>query len=440
MFMGSRPIEASDTGRVTARAEVERLTAHNAELQRQVRVLSEALQRAEAVSHGVAGAVHDFRNSLTVILGEAKELVEQLQGSDLAESAEAIVEAGAHASAMSRDLLALARGQKAPKNVVQTAEVVTHCEGLIRRAVRGVPCTFDIDSDVWPTRLERRQLEAALINLSANARNAIGAASGSVRISVHNHAPGAPLPPDAAPGDYVVIAVEDTGCGMPPEVLAHATDAFFTTREASGGTGLGLAMVRSFVQDAGGALRIESDHGHGTRVALFLPRALTEDRAPTPTHPVVAELERRVRAPWLRKVLTAWSLGCDSGRLPTPECMDAALLGHTEHCIVLAVDTASTTPVFHLERLGTKLTLALKSAALGELLLRRSDLVGQIDAWYRRALRSRAPSYEYARYAFGDGTPSELERLFLPVAADGTTVSHLYGLVILSNIDGGALS
>ncbi len=439
--MDSRAIAASDTGRVSAR-DIDRLTAQNAELQMKVRRLSEALQRAEAVSHIVAGAVHDFRNSLTVIMGEAKELSDHLRGSELDESAQAILEAGAHAAAMSRDLIALARGEKAPKAVVQTAEVVTHCRGLIRRAARDVPCSFDIAEDAWPTRLERRQLEAALINLSANARNAIAKGSGSVRVTLRNQAAGtAPVPPSVAPGDYVVIGVEDTGCGMPPDVLARATDAFFTTREAAGGTGLGLAMVQSFVQDAGGALRIESHFGSGTRVELFLPRATPEEaRPPPPPHPVVSELERRVRTQWLRKVLAAWSRGADGRGLPTPDRMDAALIGHTEHCIVIAVDGTSAPPAFHLERLGAKLTEALKNAALGELLLRRSDLVGHIDAWYRRALRSPAPSYEYARYSFGDGTPFEFERLFLPVALDGATVSHLYGLVILSDTKHGVLS
>ncbi|HEY6561911.1 MAG TPA: ATP-binding protein [Polyangiaceae bacterium] len=396
--------------------------------------MTEALQRAEAVSQVIAGIVHDFRNSLTVVLGEAAELLEELRGSETEESAQAIVEAGTHAAALSRDLLALAREHKACDSVVQTTQVVTHCCGLVRRAARGAPCTFDIDADTWPTRVEQQQLEAALINLSANARDAIADGNGSLSIAVRNQPAGASLPSGLAPGDYVVIAVEDTGCGMDPTVLARATEAFFTTREDAGGTGLGLAMVQSFVKNAGGGLRIDSEPGRGTRVALFLPRAKPEeDRAPPPEHPVVRELEHRVRTPWLRKVLGAWNLGCDAGGLPTPGCMKAALIGHADQCMVLEVDATRSPPTFHLERIGAKLADALKSAALGELLLRPSDLVGHIDAWYRRALRSRAPSYEYARCSFGDDSPFEFERLFLPVASDGVTVSHLFGLIVLSD-------
>lgn len=113
MSMGSNAIRASDSERAAARAEVARLTARNAELEKRLRRLSEALQRAEAVSHVVAGVVHDFRNSLTVVLGEANELLEELRGCDTEESAQAILEAGTHAAALSRDLLALAREQKA---------------------------------------------------------------------------------------------------------------------------------------------------------------------------------------------------------------------------------------------------------------------------------------------------------------------------------------
>ncbi|HMJ12632.1 MAG TPA: ATP-binding protein [Polyangiaceae bacterium] len=433
MSMDSNAITASYIGTATTRAEIERLNAQNAALEEKLRRLSEALQRAEAVSHVVAGTVHDIRNSLTVVLGESSELLEGLRGSDLEESAQAIVQAGNHAAALSRDLLALAREEKARHAVVQTSEVVTHCRGLIRRAARDIPCSFDVDPAAWSIRLERQHLEAALINLSANARDAIANGRGSLRVSVHNRTADAPLPPGLAPGDYVVIVVEDTGCGMTPDVLARATDAFFTTREAAGGTGLGLAMVQSFVQNAGGGLRIDSAAGRGTRVELFLPRALAkQDRPCPPEHSVVRELERSVRTPWLVKVLEAWSLGRDMGGLPTPACMDAALIGHTDRCIVLEVDGTTQPPTFRLARLGAKLADALNSAALGELLLRRSDLVGHIDACYRRALRSRAPSYEYARHAFGNSPPFEFERLFLPVASDGETVSHLFGLVILS--------
>ena len=148
--------------------------------------------------------------------------------------------------------------------------------------------------------------------LAANARDALPN-GGKVRIAARNVPEGAPLPLDVPAGCYVGFSVEDTGAGMAPAVLAKATEAFFTTKGRDRGTGLGLAMVKAFATEAGGALQIQSDPGHGTCVEILLPRA------PARVQPLDArdarcalteELKARMRSPWLREALQAWRDAC----------------------------------------------------------------------------------------------------------------------------------
>jgi len=230
--------------------------------------------------------------------------------------------------------------------------------------------------------------------------------------------------------------VQDTGVGLTPQVLARATEAFFTTKEADRGTGLGLSMVQAFATRSGGAIQIESEPDRGTRVEILLPRAPLPaepiDNDPEPRRAVLQKIRRRVRTGWLRDVLEGWRAACPKEGLPRPVHVEAALIGHVDCSLVLAVEQGATPPVFRLVRMGDALGKALGGTALGELALDGPLLSGSQGAAYRRALRSRFPSYEYAHYSFGDGSPAEVERMILPAAADGETVSHLIGVVVLS--------
>lgn len=147
-----------------------------------------------------------------------------------------------------------------------------------------VELLFDAPSDLAPAEVDPDQLELAILNLAANARDAM-AGGGSLWIGVAEHRTDQTSPPELASGDYLVIAVCDTGTGMDEATIARAVEPFFTTKKAGVGTGLGLPTVLHFVAQSGGAMRLSSALGEGTKVELWLPRALAPaitDAGPTP--------------------------------------------------------------------------------------------------------------------------------------------------------------
>jgi len=411
------------------------LTSRNEQLNARIAALSTALHRVEAVSQLAAGLAHDVRNALQVVLGEAELLAGALREPELLESANAVILAGSHAEAISRDLLALASKAQASVAVVDSARLLSGCQRLIQGAIqKRADCEFTVDPSLWAVAVEPQQLEAALINLSANARDAMPN-GGRLSVSGFNLPKESPLPPELPPGEYVGFSVEDTGTGMSPEVLARATEAFFTTKDAEHGTGLGLAMVSAFAARSGGTLRIESAVGRGTRVEILLPRArLATERPRDPEIPAGPweRLLKRVQTPWLSDVLRAWRNACPERGLPHLADFESATLGHSDHSLLLTVERGTSPPALRLVRMGDALTLALGRAALelspGEVL----EPAGTLRAAYGRALDTRFPTYEHTRCALGDGPPTEFERLILPASFDGQGVSHLLGLIALS--------
>lgn len=252
---------------------VQRLTRRNAELSSRLDELSRAAAQGTAVTPLVAIAVHDLRNALHLMLLEMESLTESLDDPTHLKAVETARLAGKHAAAISGSLLALARKQECHLSLVDGAKVVAELRPLIAGvAARRLDCVFDVAVDVWPVAVERQQLEAALLNLSINARDATPD-GGTLRLCVRNLARGTPLPLQLAPGEYVQFTVQDTGAGMSPTVISRATEPFFTTKGANGGTGLGLYSTHDFVRRSHGALQIESQPGCGTRVSILLPRA-----------------------------------------------------------------------------------------------------------------------------------------------------------------------
>jgi photoactive yellow protein len=220
---------------------------------------------------------------------------------------------------------------------------------------------------------------------------------------------------------------------MPPAVLARATEAFFTTRADRGGTGLGLAMAHAFAARSGGALLIDSTVGRGTCVRLVLPRAPLPLTADPELSGKLHEVRQRIRSPALKQALEMWGALCPPAGLPRPVAAEGGLTAQSEHCLVLEVDSSASPPMLRLSHIGGALARALGPRRVDDLAIDGSLEVGTLGAAYRRTLQARFPSYEYARISLGADVPAVFERLILPAAVDGHAVSHLIGIVYLSD-------
>src|SRR5215216_620952 len=234
-------------------------------------------QKMEAVGQLTGGIAHDFNNLLTAILINADILVQQL-GSDqnLQRLAQVTLEAAERGAELTSRLLAFSRRQMLEARTVDVNALIVEMEQLMQRSLgEHVSIALALKHDLQPAHIDPHQLETALLNLAVNARDAMPD-GGSLTIETSNamldegyartHA-------EVQPGEYVMVAVSDTGTGMPPEVAARAFEPFFTTKGVGRGTGLGLSMVYGFVKQSSGHVKIYSEEGHGTSVKIYLPRA-----------------------------------------------------------------------------------------------------------------------------------------------------------------------
>ncbi|HEY6985875.1 MAG TPA: PAS domain S-box protein [Rhodanobacteraceae bacterium] len=235
-------------------------------------------QRLDAVGQLTGGIAHDFNNLLTVVSGNLQlmetGLADHPELGDIIESALRAVDRGA---ALTRKLLAFARRQRLMPREVSPAQLLSDLQQMLQRTLgERIAVTVECGEDVPVVFADPGELDAALINLALNARDAMPR-GGDLRISAERSIYAGDGELD--PGTYVVLRVADTGTGMPPEVLARALEPFFTTKESGKGNGLGLSMVYGFVKQSGGRVAIESTLGAGTRVDLHLP-ARAPDQAP----------------------------------------------------------------------------------------------------------------------------------------------------------------
>ena len=233
-------------------------------------------QKMEAMGQLTGGVAHDFNNLLTVILGNAEHLAEKLAAhKELHGIAESIATAAERGSDLTRSLLAFARKQPLMPKDIDIAEKILGMEQLLRRTLgEHIECEFHLDRNLWQASVDPGQLASALLNLVLNARDAMPL-GGKLTVDVRNTSLGeadVDVNGEARPGEYVMVAVSDTGTGMTAEVASRALEPFFTTKEVGKGTGLGLSMVYGFAQQSGGAMQIRSEPGQGTVVRLFFPR------------------------------------------------------------------------------------------------------------------------------------------------------------------------
>ena len=236
-------------------------------------------QKMEAVGQLTAGVAHDFNNMLAVIMGNAELLGDRLDEDD--PQLVAVFQGARRAADLTQRLLAFSRKQMLKPEVVDANKLIADTTGLLRRTLEE---HIDIETvaaaGLWNCEVDPAQLENVMVNLAINARDAMPD-GGKLTIETANvrlDEDYAAAQDDVKPGQYVMLAVSDTGSGMPPEVREHVFEPFFTTKEVGAGSGLGLSMVYGFVKQSGGHVTIYSEPGEGTAIKLYLPRT-TETEA-----------------------------------------------------------------------------------------------------------------------------------------------------------------
>ena len=232
--------------------------------------------KLEAVGRLTGGIAHDFNNMLSVVIGNLDLLRKTVDGDAKASRRVRLAMDGAQRCAdLTNRLLAFSRRQPLQASILDLQEIMPNMVELLRRTLgERISIELEMSSGIWPVRVDRSQLESALVNLAVNARDAMPD-GGRLILQVRNRH----LSDEAAPQvagidhDCVAISVVDTGTGMPPAVLQRVFEPFFTTKESGKGTGLGLSMVYGFVQQSGGQIELDSAPGEGTTIRIFLPRA-----------------------------------------------------------------------------------------------------------------------------------------------------------------------
>ena len=239
----------------------------------------------EAVGKLTGGVEHDFNNVLQVISGNlqllTRDVTGNLRGEQRLQTAIAAISRG---SKLASQLLAFGRRQPLAPKVIDLGRLIRGIDDMLRRALgEGIDIETVIAGGLWNTFVDAVQVENALLNLAINARDAMEG-HGKLTIEAGNaflddayaarHA-------EVVPGQYVMLAVTDTGCGIPPDVIEHVFEPFFTTKPEGQGTGLGLSMVYGFVKQSGGHIKIYSEPSHGATVRLYLPRSRAEEDVET---------------------------------------------------------------------------------------------------------------------------------------------------------------
>jgi PAS domain S-box-containing protein len=249
-------------------------------------------QKMEVVGQLTGGIAHDFNNLLTIIMGSLELLQRGLAGADARSlrRIDAAMDGARRAAALTHRLLAFARRQPLEPKPIEPNRLVAGMSDMISRVLgEHIALEFVNAAGVWRVQVDVNQLENSILNLAVNARDAMQD-GGHLTIETQNvHLDDAYVAtrPDVLPGQYVMIAVTDTGSGMTEEVKAKVFEPFFTTKPQGQGTGLGLAQVYGFIRQSNGHVAIYSEPGQGTSVKLYLPRL----RGAAPAEAAAAEPE-----------------------------------------------------------------------------------------------------------------------------------------------------
>ncbi|MBY0582550.1 MAG: CHASE3 domain-containing protein [Sphingomonas sp.] len=231
------------------------------------------VQKMDAVGQLTGGIAHDFNNMLAVILGGLELARRQIKdGAPAARHIDSATEGANRAVALTRRLLGFSRAEALLPGAIEAGELISGMSDLLDRTLGGaIAVETQCTGEHWAIWADRHQLENALLNLAVNARDAMEGrgtltiVTGTVQLAEHQIG-------ECAAGDYVTIAVSDTGCGMAPEVMERVFEPFFTTKPIGKGTGLGLSQIFGFVRQSRGEIALQSHPGKGTTVTIYLPR------------------------------------------------------------------------------------------------------------------------------------------------------------------------
>ncbi|MBW3617060.1 MAG: response regulator [Proteobacteria bacterium] len=240
-------------------------------------------QRLEAVGQLTSGVAHDFNNLLTVVLGNVRLIQRTASEPALVRRLDMMNQAAERGAKLTAQLLAFSRRQKLEPKAVDLNDTVSGMQDLLQSTIGGsVRLQTRLEPALWAAMIDPTQIELVILNLAINASHAMEV-GGGLTVETANVRLGEPRRPEEPPaGDYVMVAVSDTGSGMTEEVLTKAFEPFFTTKAVGVGSGLGLSQVFGLAKQSGGGVRIDTELGVGTSVRVYLPRAAdvaTEVRA-----------------------------------------------------------------------------------------------------------------------------------------------------------------
>ncbi len=232
-------------------------------------------QRLEALGQLTGGVAHDFNNLLTVVSGNLQMLEDRVAGDALdLRLVKAALRATSRGADLTRKLLAFSRRQTLQPRAIDVMQLLDSIVDILRRTLGAkIDVRLELEDELPAAKADPGMLDTSLLNLAVNARDAMPDGGrltlSASRVSAHAH----PAVRDGQlmAGEYIRIAVTDTGSGMSPEVLAHAFEPFFTTKESGKGSGLGLSLVYGFAKQSGGHIDVRSTPGAGTSIALYLP-------------------------------------------------------------------------------------------------------------------------------------------------------------------------
>jgi signal transduction histidine kinase/DNA-binding response OmpR family regulator len=259
-------------------AQALREREHEAREREAAQVALRQAQRMESLGQLTGGVAHDFNNLLQVISGNLQLLKREVAGNPRAElRVQGALGGVTRGAKLASQLLAFGRRQPLEPKVINIGRFIKGMDDMLRRALgEEIELETVISGGLWNTLVDPGQIENALLNLGINARDAMPG-GGRLTVEAGNALLDdeyARLHEDLKPGQYVQVAVTDTGTGIAPELLDRVFEPFFSTKAEGKGTGLGLSMVYGFVKQSGGHVKIYSEPGHGTTIKLYLPRVL----------------------------------------------------------------------------------------------------------------------------------------------------------------------